>query len=434
MKFSGFGRYLKFGLFAAVVAVVMAVSQSCDEVKGEAPQYPVKEKTLLVYMIANNNLSGNAVNNLSDIKRGFVPQAKDGNIVLYYHVPNQNPLLLNVFKDESGIVQVDTAYRFPARNSATMTSLQSAMNVTATMFPADEYGLILWSHGTGWLPVGFYETPVEDNAGSYSGQNGSSSEIQYMHSAPETEEDPFADMVKMIKDDNLLGNNGGASVRSFGSDEGKEMELKDVVAALPYKLSFIIFDACLMGGIEVMYELKDSTDYIISSPAEILSAGFPYSKIMQHIFASPSDLESVAQEYYDLYNNQPTATRYGTISLVKTSELDGVAEVSKEIFEANREKISSVDATQVQRYYRGKKHWFFDFGHFMEQIATPEQLEKFNQALDKAVIYKATTPYFFDIKMEEYSGVSTYIPIPANSTLSKYYKTLKWNEATGFIE
>ena len=303
------------------------------------------------------------------------------------------------------------------------------MNVTATMFPADEYGLILWSHGTGWLPVGFYETPVEDNPASLS-------KVQEMFCAPvcEAEEDPFADMVKMVRNDNLSGNAGNSAVRSFGSDNGKEIELKDLVAAFPYKLSFLIFDACLMGGIEVLYELKDSTDYIISSPAEILSAGFPYSEIMQHIFATPTDLEAVAQEYYDLYNNQPTATRYGTISLVKTSELDAVAEISKEIFESGREKMAAIDVSDVQRYYRGKKHWFYDFGHYMEQIATPEQYSKFSDALNKAVIYKATTPYFFNIIMEEYSGVSTYIPIPANSTLSTYYKTLKWNEATGFIE
>jgi hypothetical protein len=56
------------------------------------------------------------------------------------------------------------------------------------------------------------------------------------------------------------------------------------------------------------------------------------------------------------------------------------------------------------------------------------------EALDKAVIYKAATPKFFEISIDNYSGVSTYIPVPYNTVLADKYKTLKWNEATGFIE
>lgn len=416
----GFSRFVKFFrpvILAFAATVVLSAVQSCEAVNGVAPEFPVKDKTVLIYMIANNDLSGNAVSNLSDIKRGYIPQMDEGNIILYYHIPNQNPLLLNVFKDETGNVAVDTAYKFPARNSATKASLQSAMKVTATMFPADEYGLILWSHGTGWLPAGFYADPKEDihpiDAAELSGSDNA-----YMV-------DPYSDLVKMVK---------GADVRSFGSDSGKEMEIADVVAALPYKLSFVIFDACLMGGIEVMYEMKDSTDYIISSPTEILSAGFPYSQIMQHIFAEPADLEAVAREYYNLYNGQQHTMQSATVSLVKTSELENVAQISKEIFAANRTKISSVNVSSVQRYYRMNKHWFYDFGHFMEKIATPEQYEQFVEALNKAVIYKAATPKFFDITINEFSGVSTYIPVPYNTVLGDSYKALKWNDATGFIE
>lgn len=33
-----------------------------------------------------------------------------------------------------------------------------------------------------------------------------------------------------------------------------------------------------MGGIEVAYELRNKTDYMIASPAEVISNGFPYEK------------------------------------------------------------------------------------------------------------------------------------------------------------
>ena len=74
----------------------------------------------------------------------------------------------------------DTAYRFPIRNSAEPETLTSVMSVTRTMFPAREYGMFLWSHGTGWLPEGYYST------------------------------------------------------KSFGSENGVEMDIKDLAKALPY--------------------------------------------------------------------------------------------------------------------------------------------------------------------------------------------------------
>ncbi len=412
-------RFLKFGMIAFALSLLMGTLHSCEEVKGVPEEYPVKEKTVLVYMIANNDLSGNAVSNLADLKKGFIPQKEDGNVVVYYHVPNKNPYLFNIVKGADGAVKVDTAYVFPARNSATTASLASAMNVTATLFPAEETGLILWSHGTGWLPTGFYEKPVEDKLEPIS------------ENAPSAVEDLPYYNVKMSRD----GASGGG-VRSFGSDSGKEIDLKDLAAALPYKVSFIIFDACLMGGIEVMYELKDSTDYILASPTEIMAAGFPYSEIMEPIFAEPTDLESVAMSYYLAYKNALPSTNFGTISLVKTSELENVAEITSEIFSSNRAKIPVVRVGDLQRYYTMNKHWFYDFSHFVEKIATPEQYEEFTQALNKAVVYKAATDRFFDIDInpETFSGVSSYVPVPYNTTLANYYKDLKWNKATGLFE
>ena len=274
-------KYICFILLALVATCCLS---SCEEVKGSPEEFQKKDKTVLVYMVANNDLSGNAITNFTDMQKGYVP-SEDGNLVVYYHYPNQNPLLLNIYNNESGMVAIDTVYRFPARNSATPASLTSAINVTATYFPADEYGLILWSHATGWLPSGYYANNPKSDAG------------QFGHSLNGAFEDPYADIVKMVKE-----SDAGILSRSFGSEAGSEIDLKDLVKALPFKFSFVIFDACLMGGIEVAYQFKDSTDYILFSPTETLAAGMPYSSIMTHLFKTPSDLTAVAQEYFNYYN------------------------------------------------------------------------------------------------------------------------------------
>ena len=367
--------------FIYAFVLLTGVLAACTPVKTVVPEFPVKDKTILVYMVGNNNLSSDAANNMDGIKNGYVPE--NDNLLVYYHTQEQTPVLIKVFKDGNGAVAEDTVYRFPDRNSSTAESLKSAMQVTGTMFPAEEYGLFLWSHGTGWLPEGHYNT------------------------------------------------------KSFGSENGKEIEIQDLVNAFPYKLSFVLFDACLMGSVEVAYQLKDSVDYIISSPAEILSSGFPYSKIMGHIFRTPMDLESVAREYFEFYNFQNGQFRSATVSLVKTEALDNLAGEVKAVFEKYRDNIGNLDSDDVQPYFRYNKNWFYDLGDFVRVLASEEDALPVLQALDKAVIYKAATPAFLDIQIdpEKFSGLSTYIPIaPADTLLNEYYRTLEWNKAVGMIK
>ena len=54
----------------------------------------------------------------------------------------------------------------------------------------------------------------------------------------------------------------------------------------------------------------------------------------------------------------------------------------------------------------------------------------------KAVVYKATTPYFLEIAIDQkrYSGLSTYIPSPtADKELVEYYSKFKWSKDTGYL-
>lgn len=364
--------------YTILLLLLVFVALACDPVNENAPEFEQKQKTVLVYMAANNNLSANAESNLVSMKGGYVPT--DDNLLVYMHLPNTTPVLLKLHKDESGAVVQDTVYRFPAQNSADPKSLSSVLKVSQTMFPAQEFGLVLWSHGTGWLPQGYY-------------------------------------------------------TKSFGSDDGKEMDVKDLASALPCKMDFVLFDACLMGGIEVAYELKDSVGYVISSPAEILSQGFPYSKIMEHIFRSPMELESVAKEYFDHYNNQSGSMRSATISVVKCSELDALADETAKILKEYGDNIGSVDTLNIQRYYRGKKHWFYDFGNYIHELSGGNDAQ-FQVALGKAVVYKAATPYFLEIAIDrnKYSGLSTYIPSPtADKELIEYYSKFKWSKDTGYL-
>ena len=385
------GMHIRFLFCALAMALTLF---SCKKAEVEEIVVVKRPKTVLLYMVANNNLSNDAENSISRLQNGYIP-SDEGNLLVYKHCAGMDPVLLHIKKGEEGTVVADTAYRFPPRVSATKSALTQALNVTQALFPADSYGLILWSHGTGWIP------PLA----SFS----SAAQEQISGSGPE---------------------------RTFGLDGKVELEIRDLAQAIPYKLSFMLMDACFMGGIETAYEVKDSVDYYIGSPAEILTESFPYHKIMQHIFKSTPDYAAVCREYYDYYNAKSGSERSATVALMDCSKLAEVAEVAKRVFGQYGGRIASLDLSLLQPYFRGSSSkYFYDLKDLVDAIADASLSAEFAAALERAVPYKATTPYFIELPIRSFCGVSTYVPgNPADTKLADYYKQYKWNQATGMIK
>lgn len=385
------GIHIRFLFCALAMALTLF---SCKKAETEEIVVVKRPKTVLLYMVANNNLSYDAENSISRLQNGYIP-AEEGNLLVYKHCAGMDPVLLHIKKGEEGTVVADTAYRFPPRVSATKSALTQALNVTQALFPADSYGLILWSHGTGWIP------PLASSS--------SAAQEQMSGSCPE---------------------------RTFGLDGKVELEIRDLAQAIPYKLSFMLMDACFMGGIETAYEVKDSVDYYIGSPAEILTESFPYHKIMQHIFKSTPDYAAVCKEYYDYYNAKSGAERSATVALMDCSKLAEVAEVAKRVFDQYGERIASLDLSLLQPYFRGSSSkYFYDLKDLVDAIADASLSAEFAAALERAVPYKASTPYFIELPIRSFCGVSTYVPgNPADTKLADYYKQYKWNQATGMIK
>ena len=385
------GMHIRFLFCALAMALTLF---SCKKAETEEIVVVKRPKTVLLYMVANNNLSYDAENSISRLQNGYIP-SDEGNLLVYKHCAGMDPVLLHIKKGEDGTVVADTAYRFPPRVSATKSALTQALNVTQALFPADSYGLILWSHGTGWIP------PLA----SFS----SAAQEQISGSGPES---------------------------TFGLDGKVELEIRDLAQAIPYKLSFMLMDACFMGGIETAYEVKDSVDYYIGSPAEILTESFPYHKIMQHIFKSTPDYAAVCREYYDYYNAKSGSERSATVALMDCSKLAEVAEVAKRVFDQYGERIASLDLSILQPYFRGSNSkYFYDLKDLVDAIADASLSAEFAAALERAVPYKAATPYFIELPIRRFCGVSTYVPgNPADTKLADYYKQYKWNQATGMIK
>ena len=212
---------------------------------------------------------------------------------------------------------------------------------------------------------------------------------------------------------------------------------KDAMGDIPMHLDYLLFDACLMGGVETAYELRNVTDKIGFSPAEILQYGFDYYTMGEALLKGQTpDPEKVCSSYFERYDKESGANRSATITLIDCSGIQALASVCKDLFSKYREEIANLDYRNVQGYYRSNKKYFFDlYDILLKAGATEPDLKSLYDVIDKCIIYKASTPRFLnEFDIETYSGLSMYLPSAGTAFLDGSYKGLGWNSATRLVE
>ena len=413
--------------------VVALTFMSCDPNRLGTTDPKKYDRVMLLYSAGFNNLSSYLKGDIEELKRGALPASNDENVILVYsHFPTggyntpSSPTLVRLTGKKDKTVKADTLMIFPDNSiSASADQIETVLTYVKENFPSQNYGMIFSSHATGYLPVGFYQDPENDSnmVEWYSGIGRRLTAVPYV----EPEYDPSLPMVKSIGQD---------QVGLPGEYLSYEIELNDFAAAIPMKLDYLLFDACLMGGIEVAYELKDKVGKVGFSQAEVLADGFCYENLPTHLLGnSEPDLTSVCRDYFNQYDIQSGVYQSATISLIDCSELDQLAEVCRNLFSKYSEEIGRVDHNNVQRFFRSGKHWFYDLESILVNagIDTAE-LAELHAALDECVIYKAHTPKFMnDFDIHTFSGFSMYLPCQGSESLDTFYKTLKWNRDTGLV-
>ncbi len=371
---------------------------------------------LLVYFAGNNSLAAEGASDYNSIKQNWLPTTRGSEKVMlvFHHFKDETPVLVRLSKDRRGNTVEDIIKEYPFNtHSADARTLETVLADAEAAWPSAHHGIVLWSHGSGFLPPGYYINPQERAKGD-----------------PVSEEvDPYAFLVKV----------GGDGLKSFAQDEEQniEMDLIDLRKALSrFHYDFIAFDCCLMANVELAYELRNTSDYLIFSPTEIMSDGFPYDVMVQTIFSQQPEaaMRSIAQSYMAHYRSFSGVYASATISVVRTAGMQALANACQTVFRNHQDQILMLDRSHVQPYFRYNKHWFYDIDDFVQQVADDSEYQAFNRALNQAVIYRDATDYFLDLEISHYSGLSIYIPRREYTVLNNYYKTLAWNQATGLVQ
>jgi hypothetical protein len=114
---------------------------------------PTPVRTVLIYMAADNSLSSFSYKNLESIVKGSSASALNGgNLLVYLDASDAAPQLLQIKAKSDGTIQKLAIKDYPEQNSADPIVMRGVFESVVSEFPAESYGLVLWSHGTAWLP------------------------------------------------------------------------------------------------------------------------------------------------------------------------------------------------------------------------------------------------------------------------------------------
>ncbi len=396
-----------------------------------------REKTGLIYYACGyNSLTSYIKEDISQLTSGYLPTnaSCDNILFIYSHLTKYSgnykiktaPSLTRVYKDKnSGKVVKDTLWVLPEETiSASAKTMNEVLNFIQEKYPDYNYGMIFSSHATGWLPAGYYSNSNFYDKQTYKLSRYDAKEESKPKGVPyvEPEYDPNAPMVKSVGQDVV----GALSY---------EMTIKEFAEAIPMHLDYILFDVCLMGGVEVAYELKDKCDFIGFSPTEVLAEGYDYTKLGKAILSwGGPNPQKLCQDFFTYYDSLTGQNRSATISYVETKHFKELGDFCKIIFDKYRANIENIDYTKVQRYYRYNYHWFYDLRSIIENLgATESELSNLDTILDKCILYKDSTEEFIGIKIESYSGLSMYLPSHGSEYLNNYYQELEWNKTSKLV-
>ncbi len=388
-------KNMKTRLLSILIIISSVLICGC---KNNEPEPEVNKRTILVYMIADNNIYYDALTDINEMEYGWNDGYYGDLLVFLNGIDGENTLYRINHDDDDNAINSTIVKTYP-QNSKVCTKefLRGVISDAMNLYPANSYALDLWSHGTGWLPKGegypltIYDEWVSETCTS----NANYSRIPVIQAGV------------------------------FGVDRTNNgyFEAYDLAEALSiYKLDYLFFDACNMGSVECAYEMRNCCEYYISSAAEIPSKGAPYDVIISDMFAQPrANVKGIAEKFYNYYNALEGYSRTATISVVDCSKLKNVASELSKIVTKNPE----IPLSSIQQYGRaltGKYECFFDLEDFVQQTWGLTASAGFSAALNDAVIYKAATPELFeDIIVNHHSGLSCYIPIAEQTNCMYIY-------------
>ena len=385
---------------------------------GEYTPPTVASRTVLIYMAGENDLTypyGLLNDDLREIVRGSAQLDDNQRLFVFVDSLDKNgaaPVKPYIMEMHGGKSYMRHQYdeEFYSSDPA---NFQDVVQRVVEMSPSDSYGLVLWGHASGWAVWPDPEAAARIATRAYG--------------------------------------------RDDGKDEGQEdgvrwMNIKDMVAALEGlpKFEFIFADCCNMMCAEVGYEMRNTTKYLIGSPAEIPGYGAPYDIILPDFYKDDADLYySIIDDYYDsylrYYQNYSDLKGYSVpMSVIDTRQMEKLAEETRDVLEKyiggypQYPQHPNLTADSVAFYWYFDAPVMYDMRAFIKCHTEDDDFRQWDLAFQQAVPYyrmslRWETIYINGLKSkfrtfskdtQRYGCVSMFIP---QNTTSYFNGTYRFN-------
>ena len=186
-------------------------------------------------------------------------------------------------------------------------------------YPAERYGLVLWSHGTGWQP-----NEIRDVASKTYGEGWlDSGESTDRAALPGSHVLFRTSLAGMLEPKNI-------NKRAILFDDGTGHALdtlqlgrvtKKLSKFIGQKLDLVGMDACLMGSIEVAYQLRKYVNTMVASEELVPANSWPYDGIFKQLKQFPvmepkvlADI--IVQRYINYYTHHPPVFNSGDVTKI----------------------------------------------------------------------------------------------------------------------
>ena len=394
------------------VLVVMTAALGCKSGGTPIPEQPIEsvDHTLFVYLgnLDNYSMEGN----INGMIKGLSSSKIVGHIVIFYDKSGANTELIELKRGVTGEYERFVLKSYGENlNTSYLSTFELAVADLQKFTSSKSYSLILSSHGSAW---------VDNSIMSGSGTPRRAG-LEVTHT--------YNPLTRAIAD---------------AGGYGSGLDLHDVADVLPDGMfDFLMFDACNMGAIEIVYALKDKVDFIIAAPSEVLIAGFPYASIIENIFDKSSvekALTELCVKFFDTYKGHRAGCN---IALYDCSMVDAVAEAFSAVV-AKGVSSTAIPSVDLLQWFDGPlyPHLLYDMQEFAGAWigSEDESVVALGNSLERMIAYAETTSHsqsgrpLFKSPVTAYCGVTIYVPQRLEYTNQHYMTTDWYNRVYGGVD
>ncbi len=285
------------------------------------------------------------------------------------------------------------------KNMGNQSTLEDFIIYSQSQFPATNYALIINGHGSGVM----HELPPDD------------CEV------------------------------GGCSFdHSQSPDHHDFLNSSEIINAIGGKnINLLFFHSCVMGGIEFLYDLKDSVDFIVASEETTYldDDDGTFSDIINEVKENPQiSAEEFGKEIVKIYkDSHPSYFLKGTMSLIKTNSFSLIRDKISDFcnYIKDNDLFYAVEFSRTNTYQMGTQygyttHKYVDLISFIEDtkgyahdIDLDEQSDELISFINNYISYNA---YWGLLDSHShYNGMSIYFPEFENQTFLPLYDSIEWN-------